>query len=136
MVNKLSRPITVRSITADLDPAFPAPPSGCSRDKLSLPTFSGSLTVPGRGTAVSAGLPIALKDTRTDQDNCQQTVLHFRFTGAAISPTGAQPLPDTGSELGVQQIIWILLTGSGLVVIGCYLILVSRRERRHGGASR
>jgi Ca2+-binding RTX toxin-like protein len=82
--NNLTVPITVRTINIALDPRFSAPPSGCSAADLSLPNFSGSLSVPGAGSANSSGLPIYLTDTKTNQDNCENTTLHFVYTGSAV----------------------------------------------------
>jgi large repetitive protein len=82
--NDLSVPISVQHITAALDPHSAAPPSGCTASELSLPSFSGSLHVSGGGQANSGGLPIALLDTRTNQDNCENTTLHFVYQGTAV----------------------------------------------------
>jgi hypothetical protein len=80
--NNLTVPISVQNINVALDSTFPAPPSGCSASDLSLPTFSGPLTVPGGGSANSPGLAISLIDNG-NQDNCENTTLHFAYTGTA-----------------------------------------------------
>jgi len=82
--NDLDVPISVQHITAALDPHYSAPPSGCTASDLSLPSFSGWLQVSGNGSATSAGLPISLIDTKTNQDNCEHTVLHFVYQGTAV----------------------------------------------------
>jgi hypothetical protein len=82
--NDLDVPISVQHITAALDPHYSAPPSGCTAADLSLPSFSGWLQVSGNGSATSAGLPISLIDTKTNQDNCEHTVLHFVYEGTAV----------------------------------------------------
>jgi hypothetical protein len=82
--NDLDVPISVQHITAALDPHYSAPPSGCTASDLSLPSFSGWLQVSGNGSATSAGLPISLIDTKTNQDNCEHTVLHFVYEGTAV----------------------------------------------------
>jgi hypothetical protein len=84
VTNKLHVPISVQHIAAALDPHFSNPPSGCAASDLSLPQFSGVLRVPGGGTADSAGLPISLRDTKSNQDNCENTTLHFAYQGTAI----------------------------------------------------
>jgi hypothetical protein len=82
--NNLDVPISVQHISAALDPHYSAPPSGCTASDLSLPSFSGWLQVSGHGSATSSGLPISLIDTRTNQDNCENTVLHFVYQGTAV----------------------------------------------------
>jgi Bacterial Ig-like domain (group 3) len=82
--NNLDAPISVQHITAALDPHYSAPPSGCTASDLSLPSFSGWLQVSGDGSAASTGLPISLIETRTSQDNCENTVLHFVYQGTAV----------------------------------------------------
>ena len=84
VTNNLDAPISVHHITAALDPRYSAPPSGCTASDLSLPSFSGWLQVSGHGSATSAGLPISLIDTRTNQDNCENRVLHFVYQGTAV----------------------------------------------------
>ena len=82
--NHLDVPISVHHITAALDPHYSTPPPGCTASDLSLPSFSGWLQVSGHGSATSAGSPISLIDTRTNQDNCENTVLHFVYQGTAV----------------------------------------------------
>jgi Ca2+-binding RTX toxin-like protein len=82
--NNLDVPISVQHITAALDPHYSTPPSGCTPSDVSLPSFSGWLQVSGNGSANSSGLPISLIDTRTNQDNCEHTVLHFVYQGTAL----------------------------------------------------
>ncbi len=81
--NNLSRPITVQSITIRLDPSFPAPPGVCSGANLTLPTFSGALTVSGGSTLAGPGLPISLNESHTNQDACKNFTYHFSFSGMA-----------------------------------------------------
>jgi hypothetical protein len=129
--NRLARGIAVRSLATELDPDFPAPPEGCSADRLSLPRFSGSILVPSHGSATSPGLPIRLENARTDQNDCQQTVLHFRFTGTATYADRAEheALPDTGAGLSLRTLVWLVLLAGGLVVTGLLLVLAARRDR-------
>jgi hypothetical protein len=82
--NNLDVPISVQRIAATLDPHSAAPPAGCRAADVSLPGFSGSLHIAGGGHANSGGLPISLIDTRTNQDNCENTTLHFVYQGTAI----------------------------------------------------
>jgi hypothetical protein len=82
--NDLSVPMTVQTIDMSLDSTFPVPPSGCAGADLSLPTFTGALAVPGDGSAATAGLPISLSDTATNQDSCENTALHFSYVGTAL----------------------------------------------------
>ena len=113
--NTMDQPIEVRTITMGLDPDFPPPPSGCTAEKLLLPSFSGVLHVPAGGRSTVPGLPIQLKNTPTNQDNCQQKVLHFTFAGTATytgsnSPVPGYKLPVTGAALAA-----FLLVAGGLV---------------------
>ncbi len=48
-----------------------------------LPTFSGSLNVPGGGDATSPGVPIELKDNGAPQNDCENSSLPLRYTGSA-----------------------------------------------------
>lgn len=127
--NTLDQPIEVQSITMALDPAFPSPPSGCSVEKLLLPSFSGVLQVPAGGRGETPGLPIQLKNHPTHQDDCRDTVLHFTFTGTATytGPSSAVPdqeLAGTGAALGG------LLLGAGVLLsAGSVLLAVGRRRR-------
>ena len=129
--NRLARGIAVRSLTTELDPDFPLPPEGCSASRLSLPRFSGSILVPSHGSATSPGLPIRLENARTSQNDCQQTVLHFRFTGTATyaDHDGPQTLPSTGAGLSLRTLAWLVLLAGGLVVAGLLLVLAGRRDR-------
>jgi hypothetical protein len=82
--NSLSVPITVQSITTTLDTTnFPAPPADCKGTNLELPTFSGSLSVPGHGDASSSGVPIELKDNGEPQNDCENSTYHFVYSGTA-----------------------------------------------------
>lgn len=132
--NTLDQPITVQRITMSLDPNFPAPPSGCTVEKLALPVFSGSLHVRAGAREESPGLPIRLKNVPVNQDDCRQKVLHFVFAGTANygGPDRLSPdrnLPVTGVALGV-----LLLVSGGLVSAG--LILLAAARRRRSAASR
>lgn len=127
--NVMDQPIEVQTITMGLDPSFPPPPSGCTAEKLLLPSFSGVLPVPAGGRGTAPGLPIQLKNTPTNQDDCRQKVLHFTFAGTATytgptSPLPDQQLPVTGAALGA-----LLLVGGGLVSAGLILLAVARRRR-------
>jgi hypothetical protein len=127
--NRLARGIAVRSLTTELDPDFPAPPEGCSAERLSLPRFSGSILVPSHGSATSPGLPIRLDNARTSQNDCQQTVLHFRFTGTATYVDRPHTLPSTGAGLSLRTLTLLVLLAGGLVVTGLLLVLAARRDR-------
>lgn len=128
--NRIAQPITVQEITMKLDPSFPAPPSGCSAEKLSLPSYSGSFTVAAAGTAQSPGLPIHLTSTTANQDDCKVSVLHFVFTGTAVyDGSNIAPGADLafiGSHGGESTLLAVgALLGAGLV-----LILGRRRRNR------
>ncbi|MEP7161284.1 MAG: hypothetical protein ABI746_09280, partial [Dermatophilaceae bacterium] len=127
--NTLDRSIEVQTITIGLDPSFSAP-SGCTAEKLVLPSFSGGLQVPAGGREETPGLPIQLKNTPTNQDDCRQTVLHFTFAGTAGpgSPVPDPELPVIGAALGGP------LLGGALVSAGLILLAVARR-RRSGASS-
>jgi len=89
VTNNLDAQIAVQSITTTLDPAYPAPPSGCAVANLNLPSFSGSFNVSGAGssplnTANSPGVPMSLVNAATPQNNCAGATLHFKYTGTAI----------------------------------------------------
>ncbi|MFN8194810.1 MAG: hypothetical protein U0R80_11085 [Nocardioidaceae bacterium] len=136
--------IRVGSVEATLDPAFPPPPESCSAAALSLPTFEGSVLVPARGTATSPGLPIVLRSTGADQNACQDTVFHFRFTGTArfVADTeaesetrpdgqhGSSPdgLPATGSPLSPGRLVGLVAAGGTLLVAGLLLVGIARRR--------
>lgn len=127
--NTLEDPIEVRSITMGLDSSFPPPPSGCSADKLTLPSYSGSLKVPAQGNAETPGLPIQLKNTPTNQDDCQEKMLHFTFAGTAIAADPDtngphQGLPETGAALAGTVLGAVLL-----LVVGWILHARIRRHR-------
>lgn len=127
--NTLERPIEVRTITMGLDPAFPPPPSGCSAEKLLLPSFSGVLTVPAKGKGETPGLPIQLKNTPSNQDDCQQKLLNFTFSGTASYAGPENPgldphMPATGSTVS-----GLLLGGGVLALTGLLLLAASRRRR-------
>ena len=81
--NSLTVPITVLTITTGLDGSYTAPPAICAGSNLTLPTFSGSFTVAGGGSANSPGVPIALNDSGTNQDACKNFTYHFVFSGTA-----------------------------------------------------
>jgi hypothetical protein len=81
--NSLTVPITVLTITTALDGSYPAPPAICAGSNLTLPNFSGSFTVAGGGSANSPGVPIALNDSGTNQDACENLTYHFVFSGTA-----------------------------------------------------
>jgi hypothetical protein len=82
--NDLNRSITVENIASTISSDFAAPPAVCSGSNLSLPVFSGKLVVPGGATMVGPGLPITLKESRSNQDACKNLTYHFSFTGTAL----------------------------------------------------
>lgn len=77
--NNLTVPITVQSLSTSVT----SPPAGCPASDFSLPSFSGSLSVPGGGTAGTSGMPISLLDTHTNQDACKGVTVNFAYTGSA-----------------------------------------------------
>jgi Bacterial Ig-like domain (group 3) len=77
--NNLSVPVTVQNLSTTI----PSPPAGCPASNFDLPTFSGSLSVPASGSASTAGLPISLIDTGTNQDACLGVTVHFTYSGSA-----------------------------------------------------
>ncbi len=81
--NSLTVPITVLTITTGLDGSYTAPPAICAGSNLTLPNFSGSFTVAGGASANSPGVPIALNDSGTNQDACENFTYHFVFSGTA-----------------------------------------------------
>lgn len=81
--NPLSVPISVQSISASLDSAYPAPPAACIGSNLNLPNFSGSFVVGPDASANSPGLSISLNGSGTNQDACENIVYHFVYSGFA-----------------------------------------------------
>jgi len=81
--NNLTVPITVQTITTALDGRYTAPPAICAGSNLILPDFSGSFTVAGGGSANIPGVPIALKDSGTNQDVCENFTYHLLISGKA-----------------------------------------------------
>ena len=82
--NNLKATISVQSITTALDTTnYPAPPADCSGTNLVLPTFSGSFNVTGGGDATSPGVPIELNDNGAPQNDCENYIYHFVYTGSA-----------------------------------------------------
>jgi hypothetical protein len=102
--NSLTVPVTVQSITMSLDGSFPALPSGCPPSDFRFPSFTGSLVVPGGGASDSPGLPITMLDTGTNQDNCQNTTLHFmyssagQFTDSTTTSLSVSPNPPVADQ--------------------------------------
>jgi len=138
--NHLDRQITVRTLGMSLDPDYPAPPEGCSGDLLELPDFSGALVVPARGEASVGGLPIRLVNARVNQDDCQDTTLHFAFEGVATragsddsdtddtdDTDGPDGLPGTGLDANLGT-----AAAAGLVLVGSGLLLIAATRRRRG----
>ena len=78
--NNLTVPITVGSISMALNNS---PSTSCAASDLSLPTFSGSLNVPGSGSASTAGVPIELKDDGDQSSQCENQTFDFTYTGTA-----------------------------------------------------
>jgi len=81
--NNLTVPITVQTITTALDGRYTAPPAICAGPNLILPDFSGPFTVAGGGSANIPGVPIALKDSGTNQDVCENFTYHLLISGKA-----------------------------------------------------
>jgi hypothetical protein len=82
--NDLKASISVQSITTALDTTnYAAPPADCDGSNLELPTFSGSLNVPGGGSATSPGVPIELNNSGSSQDICKNYTYHFVYSGNA-----------------------------------------------------
>jgi Ca2+-binding RTX toxin-like protein len=81
--NNLTVPITVLTVTTALNGSYTAPPAICAGSNLILPTFSGSFTVAGGGSANIPGVPIALKDSGTNQDVCENFTYHLLISGTA-----------------------------------------------------
>ena len=77
--NNLTAPIIVQDLSASVTSS----PAGCPASDFSLPVFKGDVTVPARGTAVTAGLPISLRDNGSNQDACQGGTISFAYTGSA-----------------------------------------------------
>jgi hypothetical protein len=134
--NHLDVPITVRTLTMRLDPAHPAPPAGCAAGSLDLPEYSGALAVPARGSAVSPGLPITLTDTDVNQDDCQETTLHFVYGGSAeavdapgSSATGTLAL--TGVDLPGEAAVAVTVA-----LLGLALVVAARRRRTRSEGTR
>lgn len=128
--NHLDVPLTVRTLTMRLDPAYPPPSSGCLSGALDLPDFSGALAVPARSGALSPGLPITLADTGVNQDDCQRTTLHFVYSGTAdaadaAGSSGAGTLALTGSDLPREAGAALALT-----LLGLALVAAARRRVR------
>ena len=102
--NSLTVPVTVQSITMSLDGSFPPLPSGCPPSDFRFPSFTGSLIVPGSATADSPGLPITMLDSGTNQDNCQNTTLHFvyssvgQFTDSTTTSLSVSPNPPVAGQ--------------------------------------
>jgi len=102
--NSLTVPVTVQSITMSLDGSFPTLPSGCPVSDFRFPNFTGSLVVPGGGTGDSPGLPITMLDSGTNQDNCQNTTLHFvyssfgQFTDSTTTSLSVSPSPPVADQ--------------------------------------
>lgn len=100
VANSLSVPVTLQNISTTL----PSPPAGCPASDFTLPTFTGSLTVPANGSVNTAGEPIALNDTGTNQDACEDVTLHFTYSGSAQYTDGTtivlttSPNPPTSGQ--------------------------------------
>ena len=127
--NTMDQPINVHTITMGLDPAYPSPPSGCSAEKLLLPSFSGNFEVPAGEHRETPGLPIQLKNTPSNQDDCQQKMLHFTFSGTASYAGPGNPVPDkelpvTGAALGG------FLLGAGVLSSAGWILVAAARRRR------
>ena len=136
--NHLDSSIVVDTVTMSLDPAFPAPPTGCQEVDLALPELSSPLAVPAMGSASSRALPISLKDSPVNQDACQGIVLHFTFTATAASvPTAGVVPAGTGADSGSgslaftgSEVLPLVTGGALLVALGLILVLVARRRDR------
>lgn len=135
--SNLGRPIRVVALSVALDTSNDQPDL-CTA-QLVLPQYGGELLVPAQGRARTPGLPILLRNTRTDQDACQGRVFHFRLTGRALAvptepgdptdPAHPSGLPDTGSPFAASWLSVPAACALGLVVTGVTLVLVGRRRR-------
>lgn len=103
--NSLTVPITVQSITSSLDTTdYPAPPAVCSGSYLTEPTFSGSLTVAGGGSATTPGVPVELNNSGTNQSACENYLYHFLYSGTAqytdstATQLSASPAPSAPGQ--------------------------------------
>ena len=113
--NNLTAPISVGSITMGL--SNPNPPTGCSATDLSLPTFTGTLSVPGSGSASTSGLPIMLKDDGNQSPQCENQTLNFTYSGTAqytdsTSTTLASSSPGNTSTAGSSVTFTATVTGA------------------------
>jgi LPXTG-motif cell wall-anchored protein len=80
-----------------------------------------------------------LESTSTNQDGCQDSVLHFAFSGTAVaSDSGRAVASDSGRSLAYTgaDVGPAALLGGGLLVLGAILIVVARRGRRSDGDPR
>ena len=118
VTNSLSSPILVTSITSVLAETSSALPAECVGDNLTLPAFTGALSVPAGGTRTSLGVPLMLIDSGTDQDACQRVTYDFVYTGSAQVTEGAAPVTvelaqsSTASALGVPVALTAAVTGA------------------------
>jgi hypothetical protein len=109
--NNLTVPITVQNLSTTI----PSPPAGCPASDFSLPTFSGSLSVPASGTVSTSGLAISLLDTGTNQDACQGATVNFTYSGSAQftdSTTTALASSPTSPAAGQPTTLSATVTGN------------------------
>ena len=108
--NNLSVPINVQNLAM----AVSSVPAGCPATDFSLPTFSGPLTVPANGSASTSGLPIALIDTGTNQDGCQDVTVDFTYSGnAQYTDTTSTALASSPAAPASGQPITLSATVTG-----------------------
>jgi LPXTG-motif cell wall-anchored protein len=139
--NPSAMPIAVNALAIGAVSA----PSVCPADNLDLSaaSFSGSFTVPARGSAHSPAMRITLRDTAANQDSCKAATFGFTTSGTAAVLTAASlpasggpesgnsalrpapPLPATGADLAALGAI-----GVGSLAFGLILLRASRRRRR------
>jgi hypothetical protein len=109
--NSLTEPITVTALQIGSVVA----PAGCPAANLDLSqtTFSGSLDVPGAGSA-TVEVPISMIESGVNQDACKNVTFGFAYSGTATyaaptvvgttTTTTASGLTHESSHLGPQRI--------------------------------
>jgi hypothetical protein len=95
--NNLNVPITVQSLSTTIA----SPPAGCGASNFSLPSFSGTMSVPANETVSTSGLPISLIDIG-NQDACKGVTVNFTYTG------NAQYTDTTSTSLAATPLLPVL----------------------------